>query len=760
MSKDKSAERAVKLRELINDYRYNYHVLNKSIMSEAAADSLKHELSQIEDEHPELITPDSPTQRVAGEPLPQFKKIRHSSRMLSLNDVFNAEEFNAWVARIKKLLPEEELEFFMDIKMDGLAAALVYEDGILKQGITRGDGFIGEDVTANVRTIESVPLRLRDSRITSSATPVRSHSMFNTARLRSSSPPRTASSHEGVDTSLFLHGRTEIRGEIVMYKKDFENLNAEREKQGLPRFANPRNLAAGTIRQLDPKLVAARPLQFHAYDLVRQNVAEVPTYEFAYKVIRGLGLIANSTAETTKEDKRVLEYAKEWEEKRHKLPFNTDGLVIKINNRRAYGRLGVVGKAPRGAVAFKYPAEQATTKVKDIFVSIGRTGSATPVAMLEPVVVAGSTVQMATLHNEGEIARKDIRIGDTVIVHKAGDIIPEVVEPLVKLRDGTEKIFKMPTHCPDCGTKLIRSELRSGSRRSQGAVEKRTETYEKYDEGVSETATQRTAESDGRVAGSAGKQASAASVQYEAVWRCPNNACPSRAWKQIEHYASRAALDIEGLGEKNVIALLEAGLVKDAADLYTVKKEDLLKLDRFAEVSAAKLVHAIQDKKHPPLPRFIYGLGIRHVGVQTAIDLAEHFKTLARVSNSTIDELSDVEGVGEVVAASVVEWFEEPRNKRLLEKFGRYEVEPEKAEEVHGPLRGRNFVVTGSLDSMSRDEAAERIRALGGTFQSSVGKETDYLVVGANVGASKLTKAEKLGTKQIDEQEFLKLIRR
>lgn len=664
------AARVAKLRELINDYRYNYHVLNKSIMSEAAADSLKHELSRIEAEHPELITPDSPTQRVAGEPLPQFSKIEHSSRMLSLNDVFDETEFQSWVARIKKLAGQERIEFFVDLKMDGLACALVYRDGILVQGVTRGDGFVGEDVTANIRTIESIPLRLR-----------------------------RAKGYE-----KFLAGRTEIRGEIVMYKDQFEKLNSQREKQELPRFANPRNLAAGTIRQLDPKLVASRPLQFHAYDMLRDDPAEIPSYSYAYKAIRELGLRANGEAKTAESTKEVMKFAAEWENKRHKLNFNTDGLVVKANERELYRRLGVVGKAPRGAVAFKYPAEQATTKVKDIFVSIGRTGSATPVAMLEPVVVAGSTVQMATLHNESEIARKDIRIGDTVIVHKAGDVIPEVVEPLVKLRDGSEREFVMPTYCPDCGTKLVKAKAE------------------------------------------------------EAVWRCPNNACPSRAWKQVEHYASKAALDIDGLGEKNVIALLQAKLVSDPADLYKIKKEDLLKLDRFAEISAAKLVKAIQDKKHPPLARFIYGLGIRHIGTQTAIDLAAHFKTLNKLSSSTIDELSEVEGVGEVVAEAVVEWFEEPRNKKLLEKFQKLDVAPEKAKEITGPLSGKSFVVTGHLDSMSREEAGERIRALGGTFQSSVGKETDYLVVGANVGASKLAKAAKLGTKQIDEQEFLRLI--
>ena len=669
--KESPAERAKKLRELINDYRYNYHVLNKSIMSEAAADSLKHELSQIEQEHPELITSDSPTQRVAGKPLPGFKQIRHSSRMLSLNDVFDEAELEAWVTRIKKMLPENtKLEYFADLKMDGFACALVYESGVLTQGITRGDGFVGEDVTANVRTIESVPLRLRANK----------------------------------KFEKFLVGRTEIRGEIVMYKKDFERLNEDRKKKCLALFANPRNTAAGTVRQLDPKLVAARPLQFHGYDILREDPSEVATNESAYEAMRELGLRANREAKVFRNIKDVKKFADEWEEKRKKLEFNTDGLVIKINDRAVYRELGVVGKAPRGAIALKYPAEQSTTKVKDIFVSIGRTGAATPVAMLEPVVIAGSTVQMATLHNEGEVHRKDIRVGDTVIIQKAGDIIPEVVEPLKKLRTGTEKPFVMPTYCPDCNTKLVKSKA------------------------------------------------------TEAIWRCPNNACPSRSWKRIQHYASKAALDIEGLGEKNVIALINAHLIKDQADIYTVKKEDLLKLERFAEISAAKLVDAIKSKKSPTLERFVYGLGIRQVGVQTAIDLATHFKTLNKLSNSTIDELSEIDGIGEVVAEAIVEWFEEPQNKKLLEKFEKVGVKPESAHEQTGPLAGKNFVVTGSLETMGRDEAAEKIRAAGGTFQSSVGKETDYLVVGANVGASKLQKADKLGTKQITEQEFLKMI--
>jgi DNA ligase (NAD+) len=671
MNKQQAESRIVKLRELINDYRYHYHVLNESIMSEEAADSLKHELTQLETEYPELITPDSPTQRVAGTPSPGFTSVPHSTRMLSLNDVFDQAELEAWEQRIIKLLPKDAaLEFFADIKIDGLACALVYEDGVLVRGITRGDGFVGEDVTPNIRTIDSVPLVLRRDK----------------------------------STETFVRGRTEVRGEIVMYKADFEELNKARAKAGKPLFANPRNTAAGTIRQLDPKLVMSRPLHFRAYDLLREDASEVPSNAAAYKTLHSLGFLVNQDAGIIKTVSGLMDFATKWEEKRHDLPFNTDGLVIKINDRNAFARLGVVGKAPRGAVAYKYAAEQATTKVKDIFISIGRTGAATPVAMLEAVVVAGSTVQMATLHNESEIAKKDIRVGDTVIVHKAGDIIPEVVEPLVKLRDGSEQVFQMPTHCPECNTKLVKYKA------------------------------------------------------ADAVWRCPNEACPSRSWKRVEHYASKAALDIEGLGEKNVIALINAELVKDPADIYSLTVEQVLSLERFAEISANKLVAAIQEKKQPSLARFIYGLGIRHIGTQTAIDLANHFRTLEALSAATIDELSAVDGVGEVVAESLVEWFSEPRNHELLEKFKQNGVKPQDVKKVGGKLAGQNFVVTGTLQTMSRDQAAEKIRGLGGTFQSSVGKDTHYLVVGANVGASKLAKADKYGTKQLSEDDFINII--
>jgi DNA ligase (NAD+) len=646
MSKAQAAERINKLRDLINDYRYHYHVLDESTMSEAAADSLKHDLSQLESEYPDLITPDSPTQRIAGKPLAKFSQIRHSSRMLSLNDVFDSKEVQAWVDRVSKLVPGVDLEYFADIKMDGLACALVYQDGVLEQAITRGDGFVGEDVTTNVRTIENVPLSLR--------------------------------LQKGYEH--FLRGRTEIRGEVVMYKTDFDVLNGQRA-------------------------AAARPLRYRAYDLIRDDASEVPTNTYAYEAIRGLGLSANVQAEVFTDISATLTFASHWDSARHELPFNTDGLVIKLNDRALYNRLGVVGKAPRAAVAFKYAAEEATTIVKDIVLSIGRTGSANPVAVFEPVVVAGSTVQHATLHNADEVARKDIRIGDTVIIYKAGDIIPQVLKVLVELRPKASRPFDME------------AELRR-----------------QYPELEFERSSS------------------------EVVYRMKNATGPLLLKRALEHFASKGALDIDTLGEKNVAALVEANLVSDVAELYALSVSQVLSLDRFADLSAQKLVSAVQAAKTPPLPRFIYGLGIRHVGAQTAIDLAEAFGSMEMLAVASLDELKSIEGVGTVVAESITAWFADEDNLRLLKKFADYGVKPRYESHANGRLSGQNFVITGSLESMSRDQAAEKIRALGGSFQSSLGKDTNYLVVGANVGASKLAKAATYGTKQLTEAALLKLL--
>lgn len=671
MDKKQAEARLKQLRDLINDYRYQYHVLDKSIMSEAAADSLKHELTEIETEYPDLITPDSPSQRVAGKPLPGFTQLRHTSRMLSLNDVFSREELEAWAKRVQKLAPNHKPQYFADVKMDGLAVALWYQDGVLEKAVTRGDGFVGEDVTTNVRTIDSVPTSLRYD-------------------------PKFAA---------FLKGRTEIRGEIIIHKDDFEALNKRREKEGQPLYANPRNTAAGSIRQLDPKLAAARPLRFRGWEILRDDPSELPTYTVAYEAIRALGLAANDRSKVFTDVDALMGFADEWEKKRHDLPYNTDGLVIKLNDRALYAELGVVGKAPRGAVAYKYAAEEATTMVKDIVLSIGRTGAATPVAVFDPVQVAGSTVQHASLHNADEIERKDIRIGDTVVIFKAGDIIPQVSRVLLELRPKSAKSFDMQKE-------LQRQYPELEFIRPEG----------------------------------------------EAVYRVKGATSELLLKRAVGHFASKSAMDIDTLGEKNVIALVDAGLVKDMADIYALTKDQVLALDRFAEVSANNLITAIAAAKTPELPRFIYGLGIRHVGQQTAIDLAEHFGAIDKLAHTTLDELMQVEGIGDVVAESVLAWFADEDNEKLLHKFAELGVSPWYESHARGPLHGKSFVVTGTLEHMSRDAAGEKIRALGGTFQSSVGKDTSYLVVGKNVGASKLVKAEKLGTKQLSESELLKLI--
>ena len=666
MSLTQAKDRIKKLRDLINDYRYHYHVLDESIMSEAAADSLKHELTQLEEKYPELITEDSPTQRIAGQVSDSFTSVAHSSRMLSLNDVFDQAELLAWQKRVVKYLElKENPELFGDLKMDGLACALRYRDGQLYIGLTRGDGLVGEDITINVRTIDSIPLTLRQK----------------------------------------IAGEVEVRGEIVMYKKDFARLNAEREETGQPLFANPRNTAAGTMRQLDPRLVAERNLRFHAYD-ISVYPEYLVTNEQVYKKLNQLGFIASKSAKKFASVDEIMEFINKWDLSREGLQYNTDGVVIKLNNRGLYKNAGIVGKAPRGAVAYKYPAEQSTTKVKDIFVSIGRTGAATPVAILEPVVVAGSTVQMATLHNETEVSRKDIRIGDSVIIQKAGDIIPEVIRPIIELRTGREKRFFMPENCPECGVKL---------------------TKQKED---------------------------------EAVWRCPNPKCPARVSNLVQHFASKGALDIEGLGEKNVMALLDSNLIKNTSDLYTLKKTNLLDLERFADKSADNLILAIASKKNPPLHKFVFGLGIRHVGAQTAVDLSQRFKNLDNLGVATYDELRDVEGVGEVVAESIIAWFSDDDNIELLTNFRRLNVWPQaiKQTTASGKLASKKVVVTGSLQTSSREEMADLIRSHGGIFQSSVGKDTDYLVVGVNVGANKLEKADKLGTKIISEADLNKLL--
>lgn len=670
LPKNDSKSRYDELVELLNTYSYEYHVLDEPSVDDAVYDGLFAELKTIETDYPELVRPDSPNQRVGNTPLSTFEKVAHSRRMISLNDVFDRGEVEAWVKRMDKMLPGTQHEFFCDIKKDGLACALIYQDGLLAQAVTRGDGFVGEDVTMNVRTIKNVPIRLRHNK-------------------------------NGVDLT---RGRTEIRGEIVMYKEAFSTLNQKRLAAGLTEFKNPRNLAAGTIRQLDPRLVAERPLTFVGYDLIRDNPDEVLTNMQAYEMMSEAGIYRSPEAEVFVKIDDVMSFVDEWDKKRHELPYNTDGLVVKINNRAQFDELGIVGKQPRGAVAYKYAAEKATTVVRDIVISIGRTGAATPVAVFDPVQVAGTTVQHASLHNADEIARLDVRRGDTVVIFKAGDIIPQVESVIVELRPATsEKI--------DYEAELARQYPELEFVRPYG----------------------------------------------EAVYRVKGMTGPIILKRALRHYASKGALDIDTLGEKNVTALIDGGLVCDLADIYIITKQQLLQLDRFADISAQKLVDAIAAKKTPPLERFIFALGIRHVGIQTAIDLARAYQTIEKLAAAPIDELKSVEGIGEVVAESIAAWFADKDNLALLSKMKSLGVKP-LYEVKSGVLVGKKFVITGTLKSMSRDEAAEQIRSRGGVFQTSVGKDTDYLVAGGKVGASKRQKAEEYGTKVIAEAEFMALL--
>ena len=654
MTKSEAEARILKLRELINDYRYHYHVLDESIMSEAAADSLKHELSVLEAEYPELITPDSPTQRVAGRALDKFEKVKHDKRMISLADVFSREEVLDWINRNEKLVPGGKIdEFFTDIKMDGLACSLKYRDGLLVQAATRGDGLVGEDVTLNVRTVENIPLKI-DAK------------------------------------------EAEVRGEIIIFKEDFEKMKGE--------FANPRNLAAGSIRQLDPKVAAARPLRFIAYDLVTPDSL---TWHEAYEKLRELGFQTSGEDRVFKasEQKELFEYIDKLDDYRKGLKFNTDGMVIKINDRAMYDSLGIVGKTPRGAVAFKFPAEEATTKVRDIVISIGRTGAATPVALFDPVSVAGTTVRHASLHNADEIARLDVRIGDTVIIYKAGDIIPQVKEVLLKLRpEGTVPF--------DFEKELSKQYPELEFVRPEGEV----------------------------------------------VYRVKGESSDLILKRAIEYYASKPALNIEGLGEKNVEALINAGLIGSIADLYRLDVLSVARLERFGELSAKNLVKAISDSKNPPLAKFITALGIRHVGAQTAVSLARKFGTLEKLMEATEEDLLEINDIGDVVAESIVAWFADEDNAKLLADLKSLGVEPLSESSVALPLDGKSYVVTGTLSSMGREEAEDKLRALGATVTSGVTKNTTALITGEKPGKSKTDKADKLGISRLSEAEFLRLI--
>lgn len=678
MTKREDSRRIEELRRQLNQYAYEYYALDSPSVSDAIYDSLYGELKQLETKYPELITPDSPTQRIVASSATKFQKYHHKRRMISIMDTFSDQEAYDWVGKVRRyaeknlpvatLAKLDKVNYWLDAKMDGLACSLHYQDGLLIRAVTRGDGMVGEVVTDNVRVVPTVPLRLHDD-------------------------------------PVFTRGETEVRGELIMLRADFDQINRQLIKRGDKPFANPRNLAAGTIRQLDPQVVASRPLEFHAYDLLRDGVDDAMTNQAVYEKLTQLGFKVNPEAHLESSFADAISYAHRFRtEVQPNLPFNTDGLVIKINDRKLYDRLGIVGKYPRGAVAYKYPAETATTKVRDIVLSLGRTGAVTPVAVFEPVQLAGTTVQHATLHNADEIARLDVRIGDTVVIYKAGEIIPQVQSVITGLRPADSRPYD-----------FIRA------------------MHRQYPELEFER------------------------PEGEAVWRVKNPGDVTTITVQaVKHFASRQALDIEGLGERNAELLVSTGLVSDVADIYSLTVEAVSKLDRFAELSATKLVGEIQRKKAPPLDRFIYGLGIRHVGAKTANDIAKHFTGLEDFSDSTIGQLEAIPGIGQIVAESIQGWLSDESNIRLLDKFAQLGVHPVPIR-TGGSLAGISFVITGAL-SVSRDELANQIRLRGGNFQTGVGKSTDYLVAGQRVGSSKLAKAKRLGVKVISEAQLMEML--
>jgi len=675
MNKNEAQKRIEKLKDLINHHRYLYHVLNKEEISESALDSLKKELFDLEQDFPDFVTADSPTQRIGGKPIEAFKKVEHIEAMRSLNDAFSREDMDNWENRNRRLLSGEKIEYYCEPKLDGLAIELIYEKGVLKTGATRGDGKIGEDVTQNIKTIEAIPLKLREEKDI-------------IADLKKEGLP-----FKGFNSIV-------VRGEAIITKKEFEKTNKERIKMDLPPYANPRNLAAGSLRQLDSKITAERNLDSDIYDLVTDFGQK--THEEEHRILNVLGFKTNNKHNRLcKNMDEVFDFYAYWQKNREKLPYEIDGLVISINSNEIFDKLGVAGKAPRGAIALKFPLKQATTIVEDIKIQVGRTGAMTPVAVLEPVEINGVTVSRATLHNDQEIERLGLKIGDTVVVGRAGDVIPEVSKVFPELRTGKEKAFKMPTHCPSCETKLVKPE-------------------------------------------------------NEVVWRCPNPNCFSRKIGWFKHFVSRSAFSIDGLGPKIIEKFIEEGLLLDPSDLFELKEGDILPLERFADKSAKKIVANIQSKKEVSFSRFIYSLGIRNVGLKTSFDLAVKFKSIEDLTKASIEDLENISDVGPIVAQSIYDWFQIKDNreflKRLKERGVNYFIEKR-----GGKLSGKKFVITGTLEKMSRDIAKERIVALGGDVSDAVSKNIDYLVSGENPG-SKYEKAVTLGVKVLKEQEFLKMI--
>ncbi|MFZ6035729.1 MAG: NAD-dependent DNA ligase LigA [Patescibacteria group bacterium] len=649
------------LKQEINHHRYQYHVLDRQEISDAALDSLKHELQELETKFPQFVTPDSPTQRVGGEPSAEFAKVDHARPMLSLNDVFSLDEVREWETRIRKLVPAgTQLDYFAELKMDGLAISLLYREGRLVRAATRGNGRIGEDVTQNVKTIEAIPLTL----------------VINAA-------PATVRSR--------LRQEVEVRGEVYMAKDTFDRINAAQDRAGQPRYANPRNIAAGSVRQLDSRVTASRQLRFMAYDLPTD--LGLATHHEVHAVLSAIGFRAGDHNRRCASIDEVERYHAEIGRLRKKFNYWSDGIVVTVDHLATFTALGIVGKAPRGAIAYKYPAEQATTVVEDIQVQVGRTGVLTPVAHLRPVAVAGTTVSRATLHNVDEIKRLDVRIGDTVVVQKAGDIIPDIVQVLSTMRTGTEREFRMPKRCPVCDSPVQQQ--------------------------------------DGEVA-----------------YYCSNPRCYALQHEQLRHFVSKAAFDIDGLGPKILEQLVAADLVKSPADLFDLTKEDVAPLERFADKSAENLIQAIKAaSKNISLHRYIYALGIRHVGEETARVLADEYKSLGELMNASEAQLQKLPDVGNVVAKSVFEYFRDPINKELMKKLEKRVtwVHRSGPKIMTGALAGKRVVVTGTFDFAGREEIKEKLRAAGAKVLSSVSSKTDYVFAGDDPGSEKITKAKELG---------------
>ncbi len=663
-------KRLFKLRETINRHRYLYHVLDKQELSDEALDSLKRELAELEAAHPELVTPDSPTQRVGGEPLAKFTKIEHRIPQWSFNDAFTEEDMRAFDERVEKGVGtsshktvvghSKPYSYVCELKIDGFKIVLTYKKGVLVTAATRGDGRVGEDVTANIKTIDSIPLKLEQE----------------------------------VDII--------VEGEVWISKKEFEALNERQKKDGKELYANPRNVAAGTIRQLDPRIVATRNLDSFIYDIAEYR--ETPEdQEAELSLLSQLGFKVNKHYAHCRDITEVFAFYKKWTTRRLREPYGIDGVVVKINERTFQERLGFTGKAPRFAIAYKFPAEQATTVVENIVLQVGRTGVVTPVAVLKPVLVDGSTVSRATLHNEDEITRLDVRVGDTVVIQKAGDVIPDIVSVLTEMRSGKEKKFVFPRSIPECG-----------------AIER---------------------------------------IPGEATYRCIDRHSGAIQRRKFHHFASKHAFDIDGLGPKIIDLLLDHGLIARFPDIFTLTEGDLVNLPSFKRKKAGNLVRAIRAKKIISLARFIIALSIPQVGEETAEDLAEHFGTLARIREASVENLQTVHGVGEVIAQSIYDWFRESVNKKLVDDLlGELIIETVKRRE-YTILFGKSFIFTGTLSSVTRDEAKRLVRERGGDISESVSSKTDYVVEGENPG-SKADKARSLGVAILSEEQFLKLVKK